>query len=182
MRCMGSLGPAEILVIAVAALIVFGPKRLPEIARKASEILVKTREATKSVTSALDSEFKGVAAPLQALKTEYDATVRDIKGAASSVGDAALGAGDKPTSKKKTGDAEPEPGMAVTIPLDDDIPGENATTASRESAGRDMAVTIPLDDDLPGQTDPTQDRPEGSDTQERPSIIDDAPHDEGATS
>jgi len=179
---MGSLGPAEILVIAVAALIVFGPKRLPEIARKASEILVKTREATKSVTSALDSEFKGVAAPLQTLKAEYDATVRDIKGAASSVGDAAMGAGDTPKPKKKTDDAEPEQDMAVTIPLDDDLPGEDATTASRESVGRDMAVTIPLDDDLPGQTDPTQDRTEGSGTEEPPSTVDEAPHDEGATS
>ncbi len=181
---MGSLGSAEILVIAVAALIVFGPKRLPEIARKASEILLKTREATKSVTSALDTEFEGVAAPLQSLKAEYDATVRDIKGAATSVGDVAMGTGDTSTSKKKkkTDNAEPEQDMAVTIPLDDDLPGEDATTASRESAGRDMAVTIPLDDDLPGQTDPTQDRPEGSDTEERPSTIDDAPHDEGATS
>ena len=179
---MGSLGPAEILVIAVAALIVFGPKRLPEIARKASEILVKTREATKSVTSALDSEFEGVTAPLQSLKAEYNATMKEIKSAATSVSDVAMGAGDTPTSKKKTDDAEPEQDMAVTIPLDDDLPGEDATTASRESVGRDMAVTIPLDDDLPGQTDPTQDRPEGSDSEEPPSTVDEARHDEGATS
>ena len=80
---MGSLGTGEILVIAVVALIVFGPKRLPELARKAGEMLTKARDATKSVTSALDSEYDGITAPLQDLKSEYDATVKDIKDAAS---------------------------------------------------------------------------------------------------
>ena len=80
---MGSLGTGEILVIAVVALIVFGPKRLPELARKAGELLAKTRAATKSVTSALDSEYDGITAPLQDLKTEYDTTVKGIKDAAS---------------------------------------------------------------------------------------------------
>jgi Tat protein translocase TatB subunit len=80
---MGSLGTGEILVIAVVALIVFGPKRLPELARKAGEMLAKTREATKSVTSALDSEYDGITAPLQDLKGEYDSTVKGLKDAAS---------------------------------------------------------------------------------------------------
>jgi Tat protein translocase TatB subunit len=80
---MGSLGTGEILLIAVVALIVFGPKRLPELARKAGEMLAKTREATKSVTSALDSEYDGITAPLQDLKTEYDSTVKGLKDAAS---------------------------------------------------------------------------------------------------
>jgi Tat protein translocase TatB subunit len=80
---MGSLGTGEILVIAVVALIVFGPKRLPELARKAGEMLTKTREATKSVTSALDSEYDGITAPLQDLKNEYDSTVKGFKDAAS---------------------------------------------------------------------------------------------------
>lgn len=82
---MGSLGTGEILVIAVVALIVFGPKRLPELARKAGQMLAKTREATRSVTSALDSEYDGVTAPLQDLKQEYDSTVKGFKDAASSV-------------------------------------------------------------------------------------------------
>jgi len=80
---MGSLGTGEILVIAVVALIVFGPKRLPELARKAGEMLTKAREATKSVTSALDNEYDGITAPLQDLKNEYDSTVKGLKDAAS---------------------------------------------------------------------------------------------------
>ena len=75
------------IVIAVVALIVFGPRRLPEIARKASELLAKTREATKSVTNALDTEYDGITAPLKDLKTDYDSTVKGFKDVASSATD-----------------------------------------------------------------------------------------------
>ncbi len=85
-RSMGSLGTGELVVIAFVALIVFGPKRLPEIARKAGELLAKARAATQSVTTALDSEYDELTAPLQTLKADYDATLRDIKSAAASVG------------------------------------------------------------------------------------------------
>ncbi len=76
---MGSLGAGEMVVIAVIALVVFGPQRLPELARKAAELLAKAREATRSLTDALDSEYEGVAAPIKDLKAEYDETMRSIK-------------------------------------------------------------------------------------------------------
>ncbi len=142
---MGSLGSGEILVIAVAALIVFGPKRLPEIARKASEILTKTREATQSVTKALDSEFDGVAAPLQTLKSEYDATMRSIKGAAMSVGDTAV----SPSTSAKPSNADGEDGSA------DGDGGAREADATPDIG--DMAVAIPLDDELPGEAGPDTD-------------------------
>jgi len=96
---MGSLGTGEILVIAVVALIVFGPKRLPELARKAGEMLAKTREATKSVTSALDSEYDGITAPLQDLKSEYDSTVKGLKDAASTATGFSVDMSSTPTKK-----------------------------------------------------------------------------------
>ena len=40
---MGTLGPAEILVILVVALIVLGPDRLPEAARKAGQFIAEVR-------------------------------------------------------------------------------------------------------------------------------------------
>jgi Tat protein translocase TatB subunit len=114
---MGSLGTGEILVIAVVALIVFGPKRLPELARKAGEMLAKTREATKSVTSALDSEYDGITAPLQDLRTEYDSTVKGLKDAASSVTgfsvDMSSPTPDKTPGQSSDTDAEPTEGTAT---------------------------------------------------------------------
>ena len=44
---MGNLGLSEILVIGVIALLVIGPKRLPEVARGLGEALRAFRDAMK---------------------------------------------------------------------------------------------------------------------------------------
>ena len=44
---MGNLGLSELLVIAVVALLVIGPKRLPEVARGLGEALRAFQEAMK---------------------------------------------------------------------------------------------------------------------------------------
>ncbi|MFV2000154.1 MAG: twin-arginine translocase TatA/TatE family subunit [Acidimicrobiia bacterium] len=82
---MGSLGTGELIVIAIVALVVFGPKRLPELARKAGELLAKARTATRSLTDSLDGDYGDLTAPLQTLKTEYDATVKEIKNIGTTV-------------------------------------------------------------------------------------------------
>ena len=84
---MGSLGTGEILVIILVALIVFGPERLPEIARKAGEWLAKAREMSRSVTDTIDAEYGEIAAPIKQLKGEYDATLGEMKGVVSSMPD-----------------------------------------------------------------------------------------------
>ena len=82
---MGSLGTGEILVIVLVALIVFGPKRLPEITRKAGAWMAKAREMMRSVSDTLNDEYGDVTDPIKDLKGEYDATMGDMKGIASSV-------------------------------------------------------------------------------------------------
>ncbi len=82
---MGSLGTGEILVIVLVALIVFGPHRLPEISRKIGEWLGKAREMTRSVTDTIDAEYGDITTPIKDLKGEYDATMGQMKGVASSV-------------------------------------------------------------------------------------------------
>jgi len=114
---MGSLGTGELVVIAVVALIVFGPKRLPELARKAGEILAKTREATRSVTSALDTEYDGITAPLQDLKQEYDTTVKGFKDAASSVTGFSVDLTSSPPAKTDAPSAVPQPTDAEAEPV-----------------------------------------------------------------
>lgn len=46
---MPSLGPLEVLVVAVLALIVFGPERLPEIARTVGRTLAQLRRMAADV-------------------------------------------------------------------------------------------------------------------------------------
>jgi len=52
---MFGIGPTELVVILVVALLVLGPKRLPEIARALGKGLAEFRRATADVTSELDN-------------------------------------------------------------------------------------------------------------------------------
>lgn len=54
---MGNLGAPEILVIAVFALLVFGPQKLPEIARSAGRALREFKKATSELTNELQLDL-----------------------------------------------------------------------------------------------------------------------------
>ena len=51
---MPQLGPLEIMTVAVIALVVFGPHRLPEIARKMGQVISEVKRQANELTS----EFK----------------------------------------------------------------------------------------------------------------------------
>lgn len=53
---MFSVSPAEILTIAVVALVVFGPKRLPELSRRAGKVLRELKEAADDLRRGIESE------------------------------------------------------------------------------------------------------------------------------
>ncbi len=61
------IGPLEILLIAAIALIVFGPERLPEMARQVGKLIGDVRRTTNELTGefqrALDLDGPGVARP-----------------------------------------------------------------------------------------------------------------------
>lgn len=77
---MGNLGFSELLVIAVIALLVFGPERLPELARNAGKAMARFRsEASKSV-----EELKR-AADLQGIDDDLRGLRRDVREIRSSV-------------------------------------------------------------------------------------------------
>lgn len=50
---MGNFGPVEMLIIAVFALIVFGPRKLPDVARSAGRALREFKRATGEMTEEL---------------------------------------------------------------------------------------------------------------------------------
>lgn len=50
-----NVGPAEILVILVVALIVFGPKRLPEVGRQVGAAMREMRRMQNTVRAELDT-------------------------------------------------------------------------------------------------------------------------------
>jgi TatA/E family protein of Tat protein translocase len=53
---MGSIGTPELIVIAVLALLVFGPKRLPEIGRNVGAAIREFRKASRDIMSHFEDD------------------------------------------------------------------------------------------------------------------------------
>ncbi len=62
-----SLGPAEILVVLVLALVVFGPKRLPEVGRQVGGALRELRKVQDTVQSELRSVLDDTTGPVRSM-------------------------------------------------------------------------------------------------------------------
>ena len=85
---MGSLGFSEMLVVVVIALLVFGPERLPELARNAGKAVARFRsEASRSV-----EELKR-AADLQGIDDDIRGISNEVRDLRSSVTRSLTGAG-----------------------------------------------------------------------------------------
>lgn len=99
---MGNLGFSEMLVVAVIALLVFGPDRLPELARNAGRALARFRsEASRSV-----DELKR-AADIQDLDAELRGISRDMRDLRSSVTGALTGVGTTGVARPRSPDRPP---------------------------------------------------------------------------
>jgi sec-independent protein translocase protein TatA len=64
------IGPGELLLILVIALIVFGPRRLPEIGRTLGKAIRDFREASQGLTDQLRSEIDAASGELTAASDE----------------------------------------------------------------------------------------------------------------
>ena len=54
---LGSIGTPELLVIFVIALVVFGPRRLPELGRSLGRTIAEFKRATSDLQSTLEREI-----------------------------------------------------------------------------------------------------------------------------
>ena len=59
---MGSLGVPELIVIFVVALIVFGPKKLPELGKSLGKGLAEFRRASNELKSTIEEEVRAIEA------------------------------------------------------------------------------------------------------------------------
>jgi sec-independent protein translocase protein TatA len=82
----GSIGPAELVVIFIIALLVFGPKKLPEIGRTVGKALREFKKASEEIKGRIEeeieaSEIKDIRKDIQsgadAFKAEIAAAAKD---------------------------------------------------------------------------------------------------------
>src|SRR5438128_6329425 len=76
---MGQLGFSEILVIFVVALLVFGPKKLPELGKSLGKGLKEFKKATDELKSNWDEQLKDVEKSVNEVKDTVHSATRDIE-------------------------------------------------------------------------------------------------------
>ena len=87
---MFGMGMPEILLILAIALIVLGPKKLPEIAKSLGRGIAEFKKATQDFkqSMAVDNDFKEAKETLQGVKKDVEQSVRtSMAQGAASVGD-----------------------------------------------------------------------------------------------
>jgi len=85
----GSIGMPELIIIFVIALIIFGPRKLPELGRSLGKSLAEFKKASNELKSTLEEEIR-----LEEQRTAFEAS----KAANSAPGAAAASAPVEPTA------------------------------------------------------------------------------------
>ncbi len=78
---------SEILTIALVILIVFGPQRLPEMARKAGGLVRRVRTMANDLRREFAGEFEDIAQPLRDVGTELKGVQQDMGASFDSLSD-----------------------------------------------------------------------------------------------
>jgi Tat protein translocase TatB subunit len=158
-----SLGPAEILVILVVALIVLGPKRLPEAGRQVGKAIAEIRRWTTDVKSDLKSaidvevpvrstvvEPEVVSAASTGVEVAAEPPVSSVAEPVAMVADTPAVAVDEPAVAVDTDDP-PATEAAATEPVEPPATTEPATTeagathpAATEAAAGPEPSTVEL--------------------------------------
>jgi len=74
-----SVSPSEMVTIAIVALLVFGPQKLPEIARKLGRIGREVSRAAQEFRAGIEREYDDATQPLQEVRRQLGATIDDTK-------------------------------------------------------------------------------------------------------
>ena len=81
---LGSIGMPELLLIFVVALLVFGPKKLPEIGKSLGRGLAEFKKASDDLKKTIENEIeqgKNEAAAVKAQVSEVKSTLADLPSA-----------------------------------------------------------------------------------------------------
>jgi TatA/E family protein of Tat protein translocase len=76
---MGQLGFSEMLMIFVIALLVFGPKKLPELGKSLGKGIREFKKATEELKSNWEDHVKDIAEPINDVKRDIHSMGQSIK-------------------------------------------------------------------------------------------------------
>src|SRR6476646_6247309 len=76
---MGQLGFSEMLMIFVIALLVFGPKKLPELGKSLGKGIREFKKATEELKSNWEDQVKDIAQPLNDVKKDIHSMGQNLK-------------------------------------------------------------------------------------------------------
>lgn len=138
------LGPGELILVLTLALIVFGPKKLPEIGAGLGKAIGQFKKATNDLTQEINKEMQ--ADGIKELASLKDVP-RDLRGLATSVYQSAQTPATKPSTPKAASAA-----TAEEKPAADATTGDATQAAAQEDASQVAPETVPDVDDAPPQT------------------------------
>src|ERR1700745_1650088 len=76
---MGQLGFSEMLLIFIVALLVFGPKKLPELGKSLGKGIREFKKATEELKSNWEDHVKDISEPLKDAKNQIHNMGQDLK-------------------------------------------------------------------------------------------------------
>jgi Tat protein translocase TatB subunit len=126
------VGPAEFIIICIIALIVFGPGRLPELARTLGKAMRELRRMSLEVTAEFAKELRDVEAISREVQETKEAIQQaaDIKGTLAESLEPALTAGEskeEPKEEPKSSDVQETTTQAEAEKVAGDKGVENAS-------------------------------------------------------
>jgi sec-independent protein translocase protein TatB len=136
------MGPMEIAVIMVVALIIFGPDKLPQIGAQVGRAVKDFRSATRDLTA----EFQDSIDDVQATIGEMKATVTDVRNETAALAASIPASLDVSQAPAGTAATTGQTADSTVPSLATAMPNSNGTTASAGEHAPDV-VSVPSKDD-----------------------------------
>ena len=105
---MANLGMADTLILMVLALVVFGPRRLPQIGRQIGKLMYEFRKASNDFKFQMEEELRN-AEEADRRKKEEEERQRALAAAAAAAATEATGRHGSGVRRRRTADRSPAP-------------------------------------------------------------------------